>query len=471
MSGLLEPRSGNDNATTDDEDYFGTTDSDSEDTDGEVEKMVSDGEVEWLNNQKSTGNDEAIENLKSGYIKLKNDSEFFSRTRNGFATLLTKTKNCEACDENDCECDKCDPDYNPGDDTLLMERPLMDIPSEIQLQKWKVPELKSKLTELGLPLSGNKSNLVERLTLFYRQQEQQGAGKADTGETNDGKETPAEKIQKIMSRLAAIRKETDQIWKETESKLQKKNKEREELESEVVLLSRHLDLKAGHAESESSDDDWLYEKSKSVSYYSYYDSDESSSSTLLKACAKENVKAVEKLLSEGADVNKETDGNFPLHIAMKVNNARIVKLLLARPETRLDITDWKGQTPLHLACIDQASDGLAYLKSAIPLFCKDARCTPDILNSKNRDGKTALMEAVESGSLVPVVMLSKVKAVNWKIKNIGGEWGESLLEVAEEMAYNGENDNLEDRQQIRAIVEVKLGGKKSGISEDYYEDY
>ena len=72
-------------------------------------KRCFDGEMEWLYNQISSGNNKTIENLESGYIKLKNDSELFSRTRNGFATILTKEKNCEACDEDDC--DKCDPDY------------------------------------------------------------------------------------------------------------------------------------------------------------------------------------------------------------------------------------------------------------------------------------------------------------------------------------------------------------------------
>ena len=207
------------------------------------------------------------------------------------------------------------------------------------------------------------------------------------------------------------------------------------------------------------------------------DSSESSSPTLHNARAKENDGDLRKLLSEDAAVNKDTEGIYPLFFPFqavtRVSNARVVKLLLARPEARPDRASRRGRIPFltFFFSLNKVSNDLAHLKSAIPLFCKDARCTPDILNSKNRDGKTALMEAVESGSLVPVVMLSKVKAVNWKIKNIGGEWGESLLEVAEEMAYNGENDNLKDRQQIRAIVEVKLGGKKSGISEDYYEDY
>ena len=65
-----------------------------------------------------------------------------------------------------------------GHDILLVERPSLEIRSKIQLQKLKLPELKRKLTELGLLVSGNKSNLVERLALFYREQEQQGAQKA-----------------------------------------------------------------------------------------------------------------------------------------------------------------------------------------------------------------------------------------------------------------------------------------------------
>ena len=43
-----------------------------------------------------------------------------------------------------------------------------EVPTEKQLQKWKVPELKSKLTELGLP---PKASLLERLDGFYQEQD------------------------------------------------------------------------------------------------------------------------------------------------------------------------------------------------------------------------------------------------------------------------------------------------------------
>ena len=60
-----------------------------------------------------------------------------------------------------------------------------------------------------------------------------------------------------------------------------------------------------------------------------------------------------KLLSEGADVNGQDDPKVDgstLHSAMVGKKAKIVELLLCKPETRIDFTDQPGRTPLHIIC-------------------------------------------------------------------------------------------------------------------------
>ena len=58
------------------------------------------------------------------------------------------------------------PSLQPGAASiLLMERPLTDIPSEIQLHDWKVPMLGAQADVAGPFLSGNKSRLEVALTV------------------------------------------------------------------------------------------------------------------------------------------------------------------------------------------------------------------------------------------------------------------------------------------------------------------
>ena len=161
--------------------------------------------------------------------------------------------------------------------------------------------------------------------------------------------------------------------------------------------------------------------------------------TLGKACYEGDIKTVAKLLSEGADVNGQDDPKVDgrgstLHIAMKGKNTKIVELLLSKPETRLDLTDEKGRTPLHIIC-DEKSEGAWSIESShsfdslIPmlLFCKDCRCSEDVLNKKNKAGKNALMVAVDKALLPQVAIFAKVKGVDWNTTDFDGE---TLLELA-----------------------------------------
>ena len=112
-----------------------------------------------------------------------------------------------------------------------------------------------------------------------------------------------------------------------------------------------------------------------------------------------------RLLAEGLDVNSQDDGQTALHQAMNYNRVSIVRLLLARPETRLDITDEYGWTPLHPACWYNSA-------AVIRLYCQDVRCTPALLNKKDDLDQTPLMSAVFAGSLTSVRELARVEGVD-----------------------------------------------------------
>ena len=93
---------------------------------------------------------------------------------------------------------------------------------------------------------------------------------------------------------------------------------------------------------------------------------------------------VEKLLAGGLDVNSQDENSTTaLHWAMQFNRVSIVRLLLARPGTRLDITDSTGDTALHYACGMNVAE-------VVRLYCQDARCTPDLLNKKSNFGYICL---------------------------------------------------------------------------------
>ena len=120
---------------------------------------------------------------------------------------------------------------------------------------------------------------------------------------------------------------------------------------------------------------------------------------------------------------KDASGFAALHWAMQKDKANLVRILLSRQETELDITNTEYQcwTPLHMACHSDAA-------TVIPLYCKDVRCTPELLNKRDDHGDSPLMLAVKSGSLDCVRQLAKVAGVEWNITDHRS--GHSLVQVA-----------------------------------------
>jgi len=124
-------------------------------------------------------------------------------------------------------------------------------------------------------------------------------------------------------------------------------------------------------------------------------------------------KLKEVLASGDVDVNGV--GRFgctPLSIAMERGEPEIVKLLLANENTKLDIVNSSNETGLHRACAHTNSR-----MECVQLFVNDERCTPEILNMKQRDQMSALFMATAHGPVEFVQLLSKLPGVDVNTRN------------------------------------------------------
>eukprot|EP00092_Neocalanus_flemingeri_P004823 GFUD01005191.1.p1 GENE.GFUD01005191.1~~GFUD01005191.1.p1 ORF type:complete len:161 (+),score=36.02 GFUD01005191.1:147-629(+) len=155
---------------------------------------------------------------------------------------------------------------------------------------------------------------------------------------------------------------------------------------------------------------------------------------------------------------------------MGYNHPSVVTTLLSSADTRLDITNRFGWTGLHTACYHNNV-------SVITVFCSDARCTPAIVNMKDKQGRTALMAAVKFGHLEIVRELVRVKGQTLiegarqqkhaeMLQFLGKHYFVSQLRTLKEIAaYNiakditGESDIeiLEIPRSIISLVTMFLG--------------
>ena len=72
----------------------------------------------------------------------------------------------------------------------------------------------------------------------------------------------------------------------------------------------------------------------------------------------QNYVLCEKLIRDGIDINaKNTEGNFPLHIAAEIDNALIVELLI-KHKANVNAENNAKQTALHVAVQNGCKDAL-----------------------------------------------------------------------------------------------------------------
>ena len=139
------------------------------------------------------------------------------------------------------------------------------------------------------------------------------------------------------------------------------------------------------------------------------------------ACVTGHVDTAQACLASNVNINdKSYFGNNPLMTAVTHNKLEIVKILLARDDLDLAVTDTYGETALHMACESGYADIVA-------LICQDRRMTGQIINMKTNRGDSALMRAVSRGNLSCVERMSELEGVDWETKNNSGQ---SLEEVA-----------------------------------------
>ena len=115
---------------------------------------------------------------------------------------------------------------------------------------------------------------------------------------------------------------------------------------------------------------------------------------LWNASATGNVSLVKSCLLSRDNINFcYKDGLTPLLAACLKNHPQVVRELLAIQDVDIVVTNTRGMTAMHLACHYGSVE-------CIRILGRDWRMTEELLNIKNMEGRTALMEAVLTGQIV-----------------------------------------------------------------------
>lgn len=130
-------------------------------------------------------------------------------------------------------------------------------------------------------------------------------------------------------------------------------------------------------------------------YYEIIDKEELNKK-LGKAILKNNLNLVIKLLERGADPNAEYRfGERPLHYACTHGCYKIVEFLLSK-EADLKVTDDKGRTPLHNACLGDRGIVLHCHLNVVECIINhvnDFELLHELVTMQNNDRKTPLLIA------------------------------------------------------------------------------
>ncbi|MGD9665981.1 MAG: ankyrin repeat domain-containing protein [Synergistaceae bacterium] len=227
---------------------------------------------------------------------------------------------------------------------------------------------------------------------------------------------------------------------------------------------------------------------------------------LYVAVMTKNIKIAEHLINKGADLNAQDRINrdTPLHLSVKNNDVRIVKLLL-KYKANPDIIDYYCYAPLHTAvCNNNKAIVELFLKNRANIeITSGSNCTPLFiavdLNNKaitkmlldngakvnklgGLEGNTPLHAAVKNRNLAIAKLLVDAKA-NLKKKNrvgmtplhMAAESGQCKL--AKLLVQNGADPSIKDKEgktPLHLAIEnsrEKLTGYLLGIDADQYIPY
>ncbi|OQS02843.1 ankyrin repeat domain-containing protein 50-like [Thraustotheca clavata] len=141
---------------------------------------------------------------------------------------------------------------------------------------------------------------------------------------------------------------------------------------------------------------------------------------LLHLAAKRDFPSIVKLLvKRNININQYDDkGKSALHLAVQVGSSAVVKVLVNSSQINLNIEDADGNTPLHIAA--------QYDKATVIRLLMYAD-----FNRKNKNGKTALYIAAESGNVNSVKELLQFQTD----RRIQGPTGDTPLSIAKRNGF------------------------------------
>ncbi len=156
---------------------------------------------------------------------------------------------------------------------------------------------------------------------------------------------------------------------------------------------------------------------------------------IFKHIANDNITQLENLIKISNNINinqQDKDGDTPLHIAIFLANAKIVKILLENNADPLIIDKW-GQTPLHRICFS-ISDHKT--NDIVDIFIqKDKVENLDLFNIQDNYGNTilhsVLKHIIKNKTVLTdnhKIIINKIKKLtNNKLKNIDGQTINDLI--------------------------------------------
>ena len=109
---------------------------------------------------------------------------------------------------------------------------------------------------------------------------------------------------------------------------------------------------------------------------------------LVQAIRRQNVNQSMTLLEDGANPNiANSDGDYPIHVAVQVHNVTLVKLLIIF-YADLSVKNTAGETPYQLAVSIEAQDCATAIKTIIELDEGKVSTTPRQQGPSRLQGRT-----------------------------------------------------------------------------------
>ena len=134
----------------------------------------------------------------------------------------------------------------------------------------------------------------------------------------------------------------------------------------------------------------------------------------VRLCLNGDLEGVQAALQSGIDVNSQSGVMTGLRAALWWNSTAVVRLLLEQEGIDINICDFNGRNAVHYA-VDKAENS-----ECLALLLAHHEMTSQMINKKDRGGRTPLWLAVCCGAPDCVQMLINDARTNPNIKNEHG---------------------------------------------------